>query len=163
MLVMAFYASRAILGVLAATIPGGRRHKIAGVLIATFVAGALQGGLVVGEMMVRSDGGYERLMQPEPERRVAREMRQWELEQQERGVDIGEEFRRAQELALREKHRELPFMWILGCLLLGAVVVGATRTRPGAFDEIPRRLAVIAIVGAVGSIALTIAIDALFV
>ena len=53
--VVAFAGARAVLGPLAATVPGGRGARIAGTAIAVVLAGGLQLGLAVGEVKLRRD------------------------------------------------------------------------------------------------------------
>jgi hypothetical protein len=161
-LAFAFFTTRAIWGVLSATIPGGRRAQIAGVVLAAVVAGGVQIALATGELRVRRDDKYGAVMQPERERVVAREMKQWEREQKQRGVEIDAAARKAREAALAAKHRELPFGVILGVLTFVAICVGAWRTRPGKERELPPRLVVVVATIAAGSVALVIAIDLLF-
>ncbi|MDQ3334031.1 MAG: hypothetical protein M4D80_02640 [Myxococcota bacterium] len=166
-LAFSFFAARSIWGVLCATIPGGRRAQTAGVVLAVTLSATLHVGLAIGEVRVRRDEAYGAVMKPERERVVAREMRQWEREQKQRGVEIDVAARKAREAALAAKHRELPFGVILGVLTFVAICAGAWRARPGGeslwpFREIPRRLVLVVATIAAGSIALVIAIDAAF-
>jgi hypothetical protein len=161
-LAMAFFTSRAIWGVLSVTIPGGKRARIAGVIAAALVAGGFQFALAAGELRVRRDETYGAVMQPERVRAVAREMKQWEKEQKQRGIQIDPTARKAREAALAEKHRELPFGVILGFLTVVAICAGAWRARPGKQTTLPSRLVMRVATIAAGSIALVIAIDLLF-
>jgi hypothetical protein len=161
-LAFAYFGARSIFGVFAATISGGRRARVGGVLVAVLLAGGLQGALIVGEMHVRRDQEYGAVMRTERDRVVAREVAQWEREQKQRGAAIDEAQRRARELALAKQHRELPFGYILGALTVLAILAGAWRARPGTHDALPPRLVWTTATIAVGSIALVIAIDAAF-
>jgi hypothetical protein len=156
-LALAFVAARSILGVLAASVPGRVRVQIAGVLIATAVAGGVQAGLAIGEVRMRRDDVYGGIMRPERERVVAQELARWQRE-----AAIDEATRRAREAELAAKHRELPFAAILGVLTLLAIVGGAWRARPAEHAPIPGAFAYKIGAFAVGSIALVIAIDAAF-
>lgn len=161
-LVFAYLGARAILGVLAATIPGDRRARIAGVVVALVVSAGLQAALVAGELYVRRDETYGAIMRTERERVVAREVAKWEREHAQRGVTIDSARRRAQARELAAKHRELPFGYILGALTLFAILAGAKRARAGTYDAIPPRLVLAVAMIAAGSIALVIALDAAF-
>jgi len=161
-LAFAYFGARAILGVLAAAIPGDRRARVAGVLVAAALAGGLQAALAAGEVRVRRDTTYGAIMQPESDRLVAKELENWDQEQRARGVQVDDAARRAREAALAAKHRELPFAYILGALTVLAILAGAWRARPGTASSIPTRLLVIVTAIAVWSVALVIAIDAAF-
>ena len=157
----AFAAARAIIGVLAATVPGGRRAQIAGVIVACVLAGGLQAALAIGEVQLRRDDVYGTVMEPERQRMAAQELAQWEREQKLRGA-IDPEARRARAAELAAKHRELPFAAILAVLTLLAILAGTWRARPGVTDSIPTRLVYKVAAFAAGSVALVIAIDAAF-
>ncbi len=156
---IAFATARAILGVLAATLPS---RRIAGIVVATVLAGGLQAALAVGELRVRGDAPYGAIMQPERERVIAQELAQWERDQAARGRPIDPQALREHRRVLAAHHRELPFAYILGALTLLAVGAGAMRARTGAPAAISRRLVLITTAVAVGSVALVIAIDAAF-
>jgi hypothetical protein len=161
-LALAFVAARSILGILAATLPGSRRAQIAGVLLAATVAGGLQAGLAIGEVRMRRDDVYGSVMQPQRERVVAQELARWERAQRQRGAEIDAAARRARAAELAAKHRELPFAAILGVLTVLAIAAGAWRARPGTAAPLPPSLLYKVCAFAVGSIALVIAIDAVF-
>jgi hypothetical protein len=158
--VLAFFAARAILGVLAATLP---TRRVAGMLIAIVVAAGFQGALLIVEMEMRPDPSYMAIMATEGKRVVQRELSEWEKEQRERGIAIDEAARRARERAIAAQHRELPFLWILGACALLAIAAGWWRSKDQKFESIPPRLVYTISAMAVGSVALVIAIDALFV
>ena len=158
----AYASARAIIGVLAATIPGTRRAQLAGVVVAAVLAGGVQAALAIGEVRVRDDQTYGTVMRPERVRVVAQELARWEREQARRGLAIDAAARHAREVQLAARHRELPFAVILGVLALLAIAVGAWRARPGTVDAIPRRFLVTVTACAVASVALVIALDAVF-
>ena len=162
-LVATYFGARGILGVLAATIPGGRRARVIGMLVALALAGGLQGGLAVAEVQLRIDDTYASLMQTEDQRVVARELAEWDKRQRARGAQIDAAARRARARALADQHREFPFAYVLGGLTVAAVIAGAMRARPGTDDSIPPRLVFLTLAIAVLSIALVIALDVVFV
>lgn len=162
-LVLGFIAARAIIGVLAATIPGGKRAQLAGLALAAVVAGGVQAGLALGEVRMREDRVYGTVMQPERERVTAQQLARWEREQQRRGAAIDAAARRARAAELAANNRELPFAAILGVLTGIAILLGAWRARPGDTTTLPPALVYEVAAFAVGSIALVIAIDAVFV
>lgn len=162
-LAVAFFAARSILGVLAASVPGGARAQIAAIVIAAALAGGVQAGLAIGEVRLRRDDVYGGIMKPERERVVAQELARWEREQAKRGTTIDEATRRAREAELAARHRELPFAAILGVLTVLAILAGAWRARRVEAAPIPGAFAYKIGAFAAGSIALVIAIDAVFV
>jgi hypothetical protein len=159
---LTFVVARSIIGVLSATVPGGLRARIAGVIVAALLAGGVQAALALGEVRARRDDVYGNIMQPERERAAARELAQWEREQKRRGVGIDDATRRAREAEIAARHRELPFALILGVLTAFAILAGAWRAGPGTDDAIPARLVYKVAAFAAGSVALVIAIDAAF-
>ena len=162
-IVMTYFAARAIARVLAATIPGGARAKIAGVLAAALVAGGLQAALAIGEVRIRRDVTYGAIMQTQSARTVARELAEWDRQQRARGVTIDAAARRARARALAEQHRELPFAYILGVLAVLAAIAGAIRARPTPDAPIPSRMLVITSTLAGSSVVLVIVLDSMLV
>jgi len=158
----AYAGARSILGTFAATIAGSRRAQLAGVAIAVVLAGGLQAALALGEVQLRRDETYGTVMKPERVRVVQQELAQWEKDLKARGAAIDAAARRAREAELAAQHRELPFAAILGALTLFAILAGAWRSRPGTETAITQRLVYLVAAFAVGSIALVIAIDAVF-
>lgn len=155
-----FLGARAILGALAATIPGGRRARIAGTIVAVVIAGGLQGALAAGELVLRDDRTYAVMMRSEREREIAQELARWEA--QHRGAH-DEAARRAHEAAVRAAQpAELPFRIVLAICTVLAILAGAWRARPGEPSPIPVRLVVVATSTAVASVVLVIALDAAF-
>src|SRR5262245_42977080 len=160
---MSYAGARAVLGVLAAMVPGGRAARIGGTAAAMVLAGGLQLGLAVGEVRLRRDETYGRIMQRESDRAVERELAEWQRRLRERGLDPSDSERRLRERELEEQHRELPFAHVLGALTVIALVAGARRARLPACAPVGNRLLGVAGAVAVGSVALVIALDAAFV
>ncbi len=160
---MSYLGARAVLGVVAAMVPGGRAARIAGAAAAVAVAAGLQIGLAAGEVRLRRDETYGRIMQRERDRLVERDLAAWQRAQRERGLAVSEDERRRLARELEERHRELPFAHVLGALTLLAIAAGARRARPGPAAPASGRLLAIAGAAAAGSVALVIALDALFV
>jgi hypothetical protein len=160
---MAYLGARAVLGVLAAMVPGGRAARIGGAAAAIVLAGALQLALAAGEVQLRRDATYGRIMQRERDRLVARELAEWQRGLRERGIEasLGEQRRRERELEAR--HRELPFAHVLGALTLIAIAAGARRARAGSAAPVGGRLLGVAAAVAAASVVLVIALDAMLV
>jgi hypothetical protein len=159
---MAYLGARSVLGALAATIPGRRGARIAGLAAAAVIAGGLQLGLAVGEVQVRGDATYGAIMTRERDRVIARELAAWQREQALRGIAVDDAERARRERELADRHRELPFAPLLGLATALAIGLGAWRARPGADAAVPGRVVAIAWAAAAGSVALVIAIDAWF-
>jgi len=159
----AYAGARAILGVLAATVPGRRAARIGGLVLAVLVAGGLQLGLALGEVAIRGDRTYGAIMQTARERVIAQELARWERAQGLQGRELDRVARQARARALADQHRELPFAPVLGVLVLAAIAAGAARARAGEAAPVPRRLVAIVTASAVVSVALVIALDIAFV
>jgi hypothetical protein len=155
-------AARLVLGALAATVPGGRGARVAGLAIAMAIAAVLQIGLALGEVRVRGDSTYGAIMKPERERVIARELLEWQREQARLGAQLTEADREARARELAGRHRELPFAPVLAVLLVAAVVLGARRPRGPASGTLTRRFVWVVGALAVGSITAVIALDAAF-
>ena len=156
---MAFLGARHVLGVLAATI--GPQRRVIGAVIAFAVAGGVQVGAAMTEVRLRRDTTYASTMRPERDRIVAREMAEWEKEQARQGSRADEEARRRMQAELARKNAVFPFIYVLGALVVASIVAGARLAqRPEA--NLPGRLLARWAVAACASIALVIAIDALF-
>jgi hypothetical protein len=155
----AYSGARGVLGALAATVPGGRRARIAGTAIALLLAGGVQLGAAVGEVQLRHDVTYTRTMRPERDRLVSRELARW-MEQQARPPS--EDERAQMERELSRRHATFPFAIVLAVLTVAAVGAGAVRTRAGEEGPVAGRLLARCALLAVGSIALVIAIDLAF-
>lgn len=158
---MAYLGARAVLGVIAAMVPGGRAARIGGAAAAVALAGALQLGLALGELRLRRDETYGRIMQSERERLVERELAEWQRRLREGGQEVSEDARRRRARELGEAHRELPFAHVLGALTVLAIAAGARRARPGVAAPASGRLVGAACAAAAGSVLLVIALDAM--
>ena len=152
----AYFGARIVLGSVAATIPGRRAARIAGVATACVLAGGLQIGLMLGETQLRRDETYGTIMRPERDRVIARELAEWQRRQPR--IDEAARAARARELA--DQHRVFPFMPILGVLVAAATILGARRARAAPDGPVPARFVAIASILAIGSIAIVIALDA---
>jgi len=159
---VAYATARWVLGALAATLPGSRRARIAGLSLAAVAAGVVQLGLSVGETRIRGDATYGAIMRPERERVVARELAAWQRAQAARGLAISDAEREAEARRLAAQHREPPFLPVLLVLLVGSAIAGAVRAREAPPGAVSRRILASVMTLAVGSVALVIAIDLLF-
>jgi hypothetical protein len=149
-------------GAFAAVVPGDRRRRIAGTVIAIATALVMLGGLAVAEFQLRSDTKYGAIMERTGDRKAARELAAWQREQKKRGVVIDAAAREAEAKRLRERNAEPPFAIPLGVVLFAASVLGAVRSRGAEGARITRRQLVIASVIGFGSLAAVIALDVLF-
>jgi hypothetical protein len=159
--VAAYLAAQRVLGVLAATLPGSRRARVLGVIVAAALAGGLHAGLAAGELAIRRDPTYAAAMQPQRERDIARELVAWQREQAARGVIVTDEERRAERARLAARHGAFPFAWLLAAATLASVIAGAVRARTIADERIGGRLLAIAAAVACGAICAVILIDAI--
>jgi len=157
-----YAAARWVLGALAATVPGGRRRQIAGTAIALVVAGGLQLAAALGEVQLRRDTTYAQAMRREPDRLAARELAQWTEQQTRAGEAPTEQARAEMQRNLAQRHAQFPFAIVLAVLTILAVGAGAVRTRAVPAAAITTGLLARCAVICGGSIALVIAIDAVF-
>lgn len=156
--VMAFFGARCVIGALAGTLA---ERRVIGTVLALAIAGGVQIGAAITEVRLRRDTTYTQTMRPERDRIVAREMAAWEAEQAKRGAQADAEARRRMQEELARKNAVFPFIYVLGALIVVSVIAGAWRApRPEA--NLPARLITRWAVAAGASIALVIAIDALF-
>lgn len=158
----AYFGARTVLGPLAATVPGSRRARIAGTVIAVIVAGGIQLGAALGEVALRRDTTYSKAMKPERERVISREMAEWVEAQRRQGQPPTAEDRARMQREVADRHPTFPFAYVLGALVLLSIGVGAARSRATPGGMVPGRLVAIAAAIAGGSIALVIALDAAF-
>jgi hypothetical protein len=156
-LAASYVGARTVLPALAACLPS---RRLAGTAIALVIAGGIQLGAALGEVALRRDAAYAAVMQPERERVIASELRQWE--QQQVRPPTAEE-REAIERALAARHETtFPFAVVLAVLTGLAILAGAWRARGAPPGVVANRLLGRAAVLAAGSIALVIALDAAF-
>lgn len=152
----AYLGARAIIRALLATLPG---RRLAGLAVAVALAGGVQVALAVGEVQLRRDAVYARIMKPERDRLAERELAEWLRRHQ----DASAAEREAEARALAARHREFPFALALGICVAAAVVAGAVRSRaPAEPPAITPRLLARASAVALGSLAAVIAIDLAF-
>jgi hypothetical protein len=152
----AFAGARVVIGALAATLPD---TKVAGTIVAFVLAAGLQAGLGVAEIHLRADPTYGRIMQPEKERLVDRDLARWAEYERSHGHTISDDERDAQHAKLESEHRTFPFAWLLGACALVAGIAGSVRARPSTTTAIAPRLIAIAAACAAVAIAAVIAID----
>jgi hypothetical protein len=160
---MAYLGARAVLGVLAAMVPGGRAARIGGAAAAIILAGGLQLALAAGEVQLRRDETYGRIMRRERDRLVERELAEWQRGLRERGIEASQDEARRRARELAERHRELPFAHVLGALTLIAIGAGAWRARGGPAPPVRGRLLGVTTAAAAASVLLVIALDAMLV
>lgn len=156
-----YAGAKIVLGPLAATVPGSRRARIAGTVVAMLVAGGIQLGAALGEVKLRRDAAYATTMRPERERVITREMAAWIEAQRREGQAPSDADRARMRREVAERHTTFPFAYVLGGLLLVSIGVGAARSRATPGGAVTGRLVAIAAAVAGGSITLVIALDAL--
>jgi hypothetical protein len=152
----AFAGARLVIGALADTVPTAR---IAGTVAALVLAGGLHAGLAAGEVHLRADPTYGRIMQPEKERLVERDLARWAEYERSMGREVSTADRETQQTKLEREHRTFPFAWLLGAAALVAGIAGAVRARAGTTDVIAPRLLAFAAAWAAAAIGVVIAID----
>ncbi|HEY5945388.1 MAG TPA: hypothetical protein VIV40_07850 [Kofleriaceae bacterium] len=157
----AYLAARNVLGTLTATLPGSRRARVVGVIIAAVLAAGLHAGLAVGELALRRDATYSATMQHQRDRDIAIELAQWQREQAARGTAIDEAQRRAEQVKLAAKHKTFPFVWLLAAATVVSVITGAVHARKLPDERIGNRLLVLTIAVALAAICAVIVIDSL--
>ncbi|HEX5062792.1 MAG TPA: hypothetical protein VFV99_25640 [Kofleriaceae bacterium] len=157
----AYLAARNVLGTLAATVRGGTRARVLGVIVAAVLAGGLHAGLAWGELRIRRDATYTATMQHQRDRDIATELAQWQREQAARGTAIDDAQRRAEEVRLAQKHKTFPFVWLLAVATIASVIAGAVRARKVPDETISNRLLAITVAVALGAICAVILIDVL--
>jgi hypothetical protein len=153
----AYLGARTTLAALAATLP--ERGRIAGTIAALVLAGGFCGGLALGELKLRSDPTYGRIMQPEKERLVESDLARWAEYERRHGHDVSADQRRVQQNKLEAEHRTFPFAWLLGVLAALAALAGARKSHADGIDHVPARLLVHAVAAAVLATGIVIAID----
>lgn len=152
-----FVGARTLIGVLAATLPGSRRARIAGVLVAAALATGVHAALAAGELVARRDDTYSELMQHERDRKIAIAMQRYQQEHREvSAADV-----RAERSRLERANRTFPFVWLLAFATLAAAVAGVWRARSAIDERISNRLLGLTAAAAAVAILLVIAIGAL--
>lgn len=169
-----YAGAKIVLGSLAATVPGSRRARFAGTVVAIVLAGGIQLGAALGEVALRRDPTYATAMRPERERVISREMGQWIEAQHREGQAPSDADRARMRREVADRHATFPFAYVLGGLLLVSIGLGAacSPAPPGPDGRAPDllrragptlsgRVIAIAAAAAGGSVALVIALDAL--
>ncbi|HEY0195128.1 MAG TPA: hypothetical protein VGC42_28635 [Kofleriaceae bacterium] len=151
-----YTGARYLFASLRAAIPG---RRLGPALAAIAAAAAINVALDVGELRLRRDRTYLVAMQPERERIAARELAAWQRAQP---APVSDAERDAQARELAARHRDFPFVWLLGGSLILAIVAGAARSAERPERPLAPRLATVACGIAAISTAAVIAIDAMF-
>lgn len=151
----------AIVAPLARTLAGSTRRRAVGFAVAALLGGGLHATLTLGELKLRSDGTYAKVMQPERDRRIASELVQWQREQAARGAAPSDEQRRVERARLEREHATFPFVPLLAVATALALIAGLVRTRGGRDEPIASSLLLQAIILALASIVAVIVFDAL--
>jgi hypothetical protein len=138
--IAAYAAARSVFGVLVATLPGSRRARIAGVIVAMTMAGGVHAGLAAAELAIRRDATYTAVMQSERDRRIAFELAKWQREHRDRPGDDA----RAERRRLERVHRSFPFVWLLAAATAVCLCAGAWRPRAVPDQRISTRLLAVA-------------------
>ena len=150
-----YAGARGTLGALVVTLPGSRRARIAGLIVALLLAAGLHVALARTEIAMRSDTTYISIMQRERDLVIAQELAKWQREHA--GIDAGGERAR-----LESAHpHPFPFAWLLGACTALAAIAGAWRARVYPDAPIGNRLLAIAAALAVIAVFAVIGIDAI--
>nr|MBA3455122.1 hypothetical protein [Deltaproteobacteria bacterium] len=139
-----YAGAKIVLGALAATVPGSRRARVVGTVIAIVLAGAIQLGAAVGEVVVRRDPTYTTAMRPERERVISRELAQSIEAQRRQGQAPTDADRARLRREIADRHQTFPFAYVLGALLVVAIGAGAARSRATPGGTLSPRLVAIA-------------------
>lgn len=158
---LSYLGAKAVHGTLVAALPGSRRARVVGLLVAVVLGAGLHAALTIGELRIRRDVTYAQTMQPERERVIARALSEWQRDQTARGIEPTAEARRAQQQRIAREHRTFPFVWLLAAATLASVVAGAWRSRRRDDERVSTRLLARMFVAALASVWLVILIDGL--
>lgn len=156
--VATYVGARAVTRPLLGTLPGPLRRRALGFAVATLLAGGLHAGLTIGELALAPDATYTRLLRTERDRQIAIELSTWTQQQASRATTPQPAEIRAQRIRLEDSHPTFPFAIVLSCALLLALIAGMATSRSGRDERITNVVLVRAVVLAVGSIALVIAL-----
>ncbi len=124
----AYAGARSVFGPLVGTLPGSLGKQIAGFAIAALLGAGLHAALTIGELRIRRDATYVKVMQPEREREIERELAAWQRNQQARGVEPTPAAKRDQQIRIERAHPKFPFVILLAVATLVSVVAGARRS-----------------------------------
>jgi hypothetical protein len=98
-------------------------------------------------------------MRTDSDRRIARELTQWQREQAAHGVAPSEEQQRIERVKLARKHSQFPFAVFVAIATALAALAGILRTRAGHDQRLHDRVLVRSIVIALASIVAVIVLD----
>jgi hypothetical protein len=126
-------------------VPGSTRQRAAGFAIAALLGGR-HAALTIGELRIRGDGTYARIMEPERDRVIARELQTWQRHQTARGEVPTAGAQAVERGRLQRKHSSFPFVIVLALATLVALIAGLVRTRGGHDERIATRLLVRAVI-----------------
>jgi hypothetical protein len=155
------FGARAIVSPLARTLPGTTRQRAVGFAVAALLAGGLHAALTIGELRVRRDAAYAKIMESERDRRIAFELARWQQTRAEAGAVASSEEARVERDRLERADRPFPFALVLAIATVLALIAGIAMTRGGRDEPIGSRLLARAGMLAVASIAAVIALDLL--
>ncbi|MBK9031520.1 MAG: hypothetical protein IPL61_09320 [Myxococcales bacterium] len=130
-LVAAAVASRRLGAALIATLPPGpRARRVALLALALALAGGAHAALVVGELQVRPDPTYARVMATERARSIAREVAAWRAEAAARGeLDAAHERAARRTIAARHQARRWGPWLVAAVALIAALGLARARAR----------------------------------
>jgi hypothetical protein len=124
-----YVGARTIFGSLLGSLPGSTRARVVGFIVAAVLGAGLHAALTIGELRLRRDPTYARVMEPERDRVIARELEAWQREQAARGVAPDAQAQRVQKRQLEKSHRKFPFVVLLAIATFGSLVAGAWRSK----------------------------------
>lgn len=160
--VATYLGARALTAPLARTLPGTPRQRAIGFAIAALLGAGLHAGLTIGELRMRRDSTYARVMKPERERKIAIELQQWQRHQQARGVTPSADAERIERARLENNNPAFPFVPVLAFATVLALLAGIVRSRGGSEEPVPRRLILRTLIVALASICAVIVLDVVF-
>jgi len=155
-----FLGSRAITSPLVRTLPGTTRQRAVGFAVAAVLAGGLHAGLTIGEIKLRSDDNYARVMQHESDRKVALQYQEWERLRAAQGQVPDAEQRRIERAKLERENKPFPFVLVLGAATLLSLILGISRSRGGREERVAPGLLRRAVIVALASICAVIVLGA---
>lgn len=154
-----FVAARRLGATLMATLPSARRGpRAAALALALVAAGAVHGGAVAAEVVLRDDATYARVMASERTRAMARELAAWRAEAEAAGRhDLAAE--RAARRAIAARHREGRYGPAIAIGLAVAVALGFALASAGGATRLPASVVTRVAVAATLAVVLVVAVD----
>jgi hypothetical protein len=126
-----FAVARLIGGVLRSWLADHRAvTQVAMIAGGVAVAGGLHAALTFGELAVRSDRTYDRVMEHQDKRDAARELARYLAEQRRRGVVVDKRQVEVVRERLEDEHRPFPLDIVLALALGAAAIAGTATARP---------------------------------